>query len=484
MENLGIAYCERTHGDRQENIDKSIHYLSKALKVVKYEDNPNDWALLHLYMGINNYSRTRNRAQNLEDATMHLYNALRVYSATNNTARWADTELFLGEVLLERLHGDHNENIEESIRHIGAALTEFTQELFPAEWSRAQCALGKAYLRREVGDLPDNIERAIVFITRALPVMMELSSMAAWGAAQVDLGYAYCGRVVASEEEELSKYEDGIAAFLRGASALPEGSSRWGTAQLGLGVAYAERVAGDPVHNMALSEAYLKRALPTFDLPSQAIERVTTLAKLGSISYMNPSGDRSTNIERAINYFQDALDILDGPAGKVLSPFERTTLLEGQALAYVNRLQGNVADNLELAEAALREALHIHEAAGLLMELSEAHASLGKIYQCEQKKGDRAKNLETAILHFVKALRLQSKSVAPLEWARIHLCLAEVYKDRIKGYQQGNALQAIFHCKKSLEVLSESLLPEDCNTARMLLCLMESRAVRLSQELD
>jgi tetratricopeptide (TPR) repeat protein len=74
--------------------------------------------------------------------------------------------------------------------------------------------------------------------------------------------------------------------------------------------------------------------------------------------------------------------------------------------------------------------------------------------------GNRAQNLEDAIVAFQEALKLFTRKAYPKEWSDIHSDLGLVFFHRIHGDRENNLAEAIHHCEISFEVRTYSSNPE------------------------
>ncbi|MEH2000141.1 MAG: tetratricopeptide repeat protein [Nostoc sp.] len=70
----------------------------------------------------------------------------------------------------------------------------------------------------------------------------------------------------------------------------------------------------------------------------------------------------------------------------------------------------------------------------------------------ERIKGDKAENIENAIAAYTAALTVYTPSAFPQQWALTQNNLANAYRERIKGDRAENIENAIAHSSQSLEL--------------------------------
>ncbi|XGV97806.1 MAG: CHAT domain-containing protein [Leptolyngbya sp. BL-A-14] len=104
--------------------------------------------------------------------------------------------------------------------------------------------------------------------------------------------------------------------------------------------------------------------------------------------------------------------------------------------------------------------------------------------------GDRADNLEQAILHLYESLRIFTLDADPEQWASVHHLLGGIYIERIRGEQPRNIEQAIFHSQQALRIFQPNTHPEQWagtqgNLATAFLHRIQGeRAANLEQAID
>ena len=147
--NLGVAYRERTAGDRSENQERAIAAFEEALSVWTRECNPEEWASARMNLGIAHWERLAgDRSENCEWAIAAFEDVLSVWTREGGPDDWATARMNVGIVYRERLMGDRSENRQRAIAAFEDALSIWTRELNPEESAFARANLEIAYRER------------------------------------------------------------------------------------------------------------------------------------------------------------------------------------------------------------------------------------------------------------------------------------------------------------------------------------------------
>src|SRR5438067_801497 len=102
------------------------------------------------------------------------------------------------------------------------------------------------------------------------------------------------------------------------------------------------------------------------------------------------------------------------------------------ANAYVKRIHGDRADNLERAIKGYEAALTIWTRQAGPRDWAMTQHNLAIAYRT-RIRGDRADNIERAIAGYEAALTVYTRTVTPHDWAMTQNNLAVAYKNRIRG---------------------------------------------------
>jgi len=202
-------------------------------------------------------------------------------------------------------------------------------------------------------------------------------------------------------------------------------------------------------------------------------------------------GDRTANVERAVQEAELAVDLADGAKEYVSSRYTA-------AAAYQACLSGDRADNLRRGYEHARAALEAPDA-GTRPEVAAAlHQVLGQIAAGggPDDHGDRgltylrqasneidpgedsdnwlrlrmdlghhlvegsASDIEEGITALQAALTFASPQHQPERWADVHSMLAYAYRWRIDGDRSDNLEEAVYHAEQALKVYTREDFPE------------------------
>jgi CHAT domain-containing protein/tetratricopeptide (TPR) repeat protein len=203
------------------------------------------------------------------------------------------------------------------------------------------------------------------------------------------------------------------------------------------------------------------RALASMTREQNPPEWAALQSELADTLMRDASGDRSDNIEQAIQRFGEALQVYTQPT----YPVEWAGIQYNLGGAYSERVRGERAENLESAIASYRAALTVFTDDAFPEEEAASRYCLGLSYYL-RIKGVSADNLESAIAAWEAALRCLTRDSLPERllpelWADIQNSLGAAYQSRVRGDRNGNIERAIGAYEAALTVRAHSAFPED-----------------------
>ena len=166
-------------------------------------------------------------------------------------------------------------------------------------------------------------------------------------------------------------------------------------------------------------------------------------------------GERADNLERAIAACEQVLQVYTRSA----FPEEWAQTQNNLAIAYTARVLGEKADNLERAIAAYEQALEVRTCNAFPEDWAHTQHNLAIAYTA-RLQGEKAENLERAITACEQALQIRKRNAFPEQWAQTQTVLASAYTDRICGERAENLERAIAACEQALEVHTRDGFPE------------------------
>ena len=131
------------------------------------------------------------------------------------------------------------------------------------------------------------------------------------------------------------------------------------------------------------------------------------------------------------------------------------------AAAYSLRIKEDRGENIERAIAFYEAALQVRTRDASPQDWAMTQNNLAVAYS-NRIRGERGENIEKAIAFYAAASEVYTRPAFPQQWAMIQNNLAAAYSDRIKGERGENIEKAIQLFKAALQVRTPSALPIDC----------------------
>ncbi|MEG5001520.1 CHAT domain-containing protein, partial [Microcoleus sp. B4-D4] len=128
------------------------------------------------------------------------------------------------------------------------------------------------------------------------------------------------------------------------------------------------------------------------------------------------------------------------------------------AAAYINRIRGEKAENLEMAISVYQKVLLVRTLEVFPQDWAETQNNLAAAY-INRIRGEKAENLEMAIAGFQAALSVRTCEAFPQQWARTQSNLAGAYHNRIRGEKADNLEMAIATSQAALSVYTREAFP-------------------------
>ncbi|GJD21369.1 TPR repeat-containing protein [Rivularia sp. IAM M-261] len=263
--------------------------------------------------------------------------------------------------------------------------------------------------------------------------------------------------------ENIDKIDEYFAQTLRGWAEAKLSTSNLQQAKLlaglivNLGISINEFTLGNQAHNQEIAitsyEAVLK-FFPNCEYLQDYQNKATTLNNLGNAYQQRIRGEHLDNIEVAIIYYKEALDICEH-LNFIDDQIETESNL---GVAYYKRIRGERADNIETAINYYQSALQKFNEHGHQYIWAGLQYNLGNAYS-DRIRGDRSENLELAISFYQRALNIYTRHSFPHDWAMTQNSLGHVYSDRIQGKRSDNVDLARNSHQKALQVYIQDLFP-------------------------
>ncbi len=178
---------------------------------------------------------------------------------------------------------------------------------------------------------------------------------------------------------------------------------------------------------------------------------------LGNAYLDRISGQWAENLELAIRCYTQALEIYtrnDFP-----QYWARTQTNLGNA--YSQRIRGKRSENLELAIGCYTQALQEFTYEKSPQDWAKTQNNLGNALKNSLREGERAENLELAIRCYTQALKVYTRNDFPQDWARTQTNLGNAYSQRIRGKRSENLELAIGCYTQALQEFTYEKSPQD-----------------------
>lgn len=503
--------------DAPRLLGEARRHYEQALAVYTAETDPQQWAVLHrslalVYitlarLGVDVDANARKSIEHTDLAGPLL--------RQDEPAAWATDQLAAAEALTKLLERDGQVNTEAAVGRLRAALDVLAPEDDPQTWIDLNIALADALVRLGLGDRA-LLDEAAARYELCLGVLDPANSPAEWGRASFGLGLVWLER---AEAQPAERYGNAYACLAAAIESLGRAglSVERAAAQRLLGKVFVERPSNDKHADVraaldlyavieqesnaarpallsallrgARADAYLaigeedpdanELALQTLEgLPEvlEAIGADTELSgchhRLGLAWLQQGRGDRADNLDRAVDEFQLALDLVrpDAP------PSERGHLHNNLGEAYRLRIHGDRAENIDRCIVEFENAAAVYGRDKFPAEWALAQRNLGVAYRV-RISGDRAANLEEAIRRAELAAEVFTPESFPERAAQVHDDLGTFYVLRIRGSRADNVETAIAHLRDALA------LREDLNRPRLVVNSRSNLAMALLDRL-
>ena len=279
---------------------------------------------------------------------------------------------------LEAAIEDHSEALREALR-APPEEAACTRELAAA----THMNLGAAYGQRIREARADNLEKAIGHLEAALTVLTAKDAPQQWAATQNNLGAAYADRIRGKRahniEQAIDAYGKALTIWKR--EAFP---AQWALLRHNLGVAYQHRIQGDRADNLERALGAFADALTVRSREMPSGERPKEQGPLDALTAERPDPqDPLGGFRDIVVGYAKLADVLgkaaDGPL-ILLRPDGWASSQHDLGEAYLKRIAGDPADNIERAIASHRAALTLWTRDAFPVGWAAAKSDLGAAF--------------------------------------------------------------------------------------------------------
>lgn len=362
--------------------------------------------------------------------------ALRRLNPREQPGFWGFLQARLGTLLEKNPSGDPIGNLERAIEARQAALTIYTRDEFPQEWANLQTNLGRVYLQRRQGDTSENIKRARVAFEAALTVFTREQFPDEWAIAQELLQLAaQSGEAESTQAQSSHSVGADAGRFVpQPTTSAPTTSAPTSTHEA---PTEAMQISRDGDDSSVLGK--IERCFQNGDMPglvqlSRLMLQIVPRQKhprqwavhQSQLAYgllNSPEGDRSDNIEQAIEALQATLTVVT----RHDLPQEWADHQNRLGIAYAQRLQGDPQENWKKAIEAFENACAGFDRAVYPEQWAASQLNLARAYE-KRVGGNRADNLNRAIQAYNASLEVHTRETNPEEWAEAQSRLGMLYE--------------------------------------------------------
>lgn len=451
--NLGIAYEEDPQANSVQKWENAINCYRNASQVFTRNFDEQKWASIQENLG--NAYRNRELGEtaiNLQESINYYQNALQVVTPQNNPKQWGVTKHNLGQSYFklaclnpDESGQDSEQCLEIAISHFEEALPVLKKEIYPDLWALCQMSLGNAYSLRLRGNPYENHQKAENYYQNALQIFTSQK-------------YPYYYQQVRTNQKRLQAMRDEVSQYVSQSNQADENSF----VMKALSLALASQ--GDPqkifsflrqnldqLNNQFIED--LIRIVQTLEQRNQYDrvfeEILTAILSFSHLIMAFNQGNRETNINIAIAGWELCLDYI-----KPIPEIYSITLLSlGEAfLAKFEENLGNLSLNLEEAIKYFEQGLDIFSSNDLTESeyLASCQNKLGVCYFYRHQNQGDPNDIIKAIKAYTKALDSFPKNSLPSAMVQVNLgnayCLSQGnslknLNDAIKCYEDAEKIR-------------------------------------------
>ena len=437
MMNLSIAYADRCIGPPAENLDTAISLAQRAKSCFTRLKESDDIARASANLA--GYWRQRKNGDlvdNLNRALNELKEAQSIWTFDKHPIQWA--RLNASRALLfadSRLDGVR-ENQKVAMDLYRESLSVLTKEVMPADWSRIHHNFALFWFDRVEGSAKENLEQAVASIEAALSVHRGLLRPDEIASRLLNKSSIYLKRIagfrpsnlevaMASAQEALEIFQDSEIEIMIARAKAARAHIALTRHQVGCEIDRSAVV-------LELKEATdISRRL-------QDIEGYTvSLHNLGLAYLSDDTENRAEKIERAVRIFSELMEL-----GRGTSAHDHFSAATNLADAYMDRLEGSHADNVNSAISYYESALKYFEEGGFEDRTNTVRINLATAF-LEKQTNIEPHDCEHAIALLEKALDSKFVHEDHETLATIALNLGSAYMHRLIGSQTRNTHNAV-----------------------------------------
>lgn len=189
QQNLAIIYWDRIRGERHHNLDQAVQFCERAQRAFTHLNAFRELASLNLTLAhiLLDHSPRDNWSKILSLCEQ----ALSIYNHVDDPDDWALGHVMLGLAYAEQPCDKPDRQWDRALFHYRQALTVYNRQSFPVRWAITTKNIGDVYLEQ---DTPDSLAAVATFFTQALEVLTPQSDPRQCREIAYVLGRIYYGQ--------------------------------------------------------------------------------------------------------------------------------------------------------------------------------------------------------------------------------------------------------------------------------------------------
>ncbi len=457
LNSLGACYLVRQIGEREENLERAIHSLEGALELRPRELFPDYWAKTLVNLSGAWFSRIRgDRARNLDAASQSMRAVLEEPIpawVSQVRSQLLHQAVATEQQLVEVLESAGAPDVDELIAHNSLA-----RDYFAALGEKTRAAIcdfkiGDAWRRRRDVTEEVALTQAVARFRRSLEGLTDPGVTHLRAIVLIAVSDELVTLGVRNRDDRLG---EAIAGYEEALSLMPEGDAQAIRVRTELGIALYEWSGGDRTRNIERAIEQHQRVLASMSRERDGVRWALAHHHLGNAYQSRRLGELAQNIEDALAHFELALEVLTRDEHAMDWAMVQNSL----GITHQMRLHRDAATNQENAIEHLEKALEVFTREAAPEDWAMSMHNLGSAYM-RRIGGDADENIERAIQAFEGSLEFRTRAALPYFWAMTQMNLGNAFRERRAEGEEINRRNAVRHYRHALEVFTRESNPDD-----------------------
>jgi len=457
----------------KQSIEKARENLNLGISCIKileqdrdiflpenFKDYEKEFPLFKIILGVPfEYFAEPEKSETIEKAIKYFEKAIKDFNPNEDSIYYGLANLGLAYAYYYKRIDEKKTAFEKSIKYFEKALKVFTEDKFEVYFAVITLNFGYTYFWYETKNKETNskhIEMSISYLKKSLKIFEKHQIDCFIGINNINLAANYIYKQNGDHEEnlKLSEHHALIAIELINKEKAPY---------------YFARAIYNKLNNPLLSEEnivydYLK-LLKFFQENKYPYYFGNINEKLGLIYGYTLNGNHSENIEIAINYFNNSVNIYLKSNLLYQINFNYILLAE----LFITREKKNTSsENIETSFSYLNKAEIFFMSKSKIYPYETACINSAKgVAYILKSNNKKEKDIELAINYLNKAFEFFNKEKDLFQLGFVNLNLGLAYLNRIKGFEPENIEFAINYLNNALEIFTKEKIPFQLGIANL-----------------